>query len=111
MPEEERKAIEVCKELIAENSNDLLNCWDSGEEAKQAISTILYLIEKQQEEIEKKDKIIDELEYIFYNYQLCEYEITDYRYRKCEYIGDDETPPCKDCIKNYFERKVENESR
>lgn len=52
MPEEERKAIEVCKELIAENSNDLLNCWDSGEEAKQAISTILYLIEKQQKEIE-----------------------------------------------------------
>lgn len=35
------KAIEVCKELIAENSNDLLNCWDSGEEAKQAIETVL----------------------------------------------------------------------
>lgn len=59
-------------------------------------------------ELKKKDKIIDELENIFYNYQLCEYEITDCTYRKCEYIGEDETPPCKECIKQYFERKVED---
>lgn len=58
----------------------------------------------------KKDKIIDELEDIFYNYQLCEYELTDCTYRKCEYIADDENPPCKECIKQYFERKVENEN-
>ena len=57
--------------------------------------------------LEKKDKIIEELEYIFYNYQLCEYELTDCNFRKCEYISDDETPPCKECIKEYFEKKVE----
>lgn len=56
-------------------------------------------------ELEKKDKIISELEDIFYNYQLCEYEITDCTYRKCEYIADDEKPPCKNCIKQYFERE------
>lgn len=59
-------------------------------------------------ELQKKDKIINELEDIFYNYQLCEYELTDCTYRKCEYIADDEIPPCKECIKQYFERKVEN---
>ena len=56
--------------------------------------------------LEKKDKIINELEDIFYNYQLCEYELTDCTYRKCEYIADDENPPCKECIKQYFENKV-----
>ena len=56
-----------------------------------------------------KDKIINELEDIFYNYQLCEYELTDCRYRKCEYIADDEIPPCKECIKQYFERKLEED--
>ena len=35
-----------------------------------AIETALKLLEK-------KDKIINELEDIFYNYQLCEYELTD----------------------------------
>lgn len=60
-------------------------------------------------QLKKKDKIINELEDIFYNYQLCEYELTDCTYRKCEYIADDENPPCKECIKQYFERKVENE--
>ena len=56
-----------------------------------------------------KDKIINELEDIFYNYQLCEYELTDCTYRKCEYIADDEIPPCKECIKQYFEYKVEED--
>lgn len=62
-----------------------------------------------QAELEKKDKIINELEDIFYNYQLCEYELTDCTYRKCEYIADDENPPCKECIKNYFEEKATND--
>lgn len=86
----------------------------------EAIETVLKLLEKKDIDIietkeanrqlsidlQKKDKIIDELEDIFYNYQLCEYELTDCTYRKCEYIADDEIPPCKDCIKQYFERKV-----
>lgn len=85
-----------------------------------AIETVLNLLEKKDIdiieakeanrqlsiELQKKDKVINELEDIFYNYQLCEYELTDCTYRKCEYIADDETPPCKECIKQYFERKV-----
>ena len=65
----------------------------------EAIETVLNLLEK-------KDKIINELEDIFYNYQLCEYELTDCTYRKCEYIADDEIPPCKECIKQYFINKA-----
>lgn len=85
--------------------------------------TVLNLLEKKDEtiietkeanrqlsvELQKKDKIINKLEDIFYNYQLCEYELTDCTYRKCEYIADDEIPPCKDCIKQYFERKCEDD--
>lgn len=51
------KAIEVCKELIAENSNDLLNCWDSGEEAKQAIETVLADRERLQKENDRLKNI------------------------------------------------------
>ena len=93
----------------------------------QAIETVLNLLEKKDRTIQqlkdenrtlnrqaqqyfeqgiKKDKIIYELEDIFYNYQLCEYELTDCTYRKFEYIADDENPPCKECIKQYFESKV-----
>lgn len=54
-------------------------------------------------ELDKKDKIINKAVDIIENYQICDYEITDYRYRKCEYIADDETPPCKECIREYLE--------
>lgn len=105
MSEEERKAIEFVKYYMRTYFFEEIAIQDDFD-FEDSIKTALNLIEKQQKEIEKKDKIIDELEDIFYNYQLCEYEITDYTYRKCEYIGDDETPPCKDCIKNYFENQV-----
>lgn len=62
---------------------------------------------KLKDENKRKDKIIDEMAYCIYNHQICDYEITDYTYRKCEYIRDDETPPCKQCIKEYFEKKEE----
>lgn len=110
MTEKEAKAIEYLKhtlkisdELFEEVGDRLIDTSSSLQ-----IETVLNLIEKQKAEIEKKDKIIDELEDIFYNYQLCDYELTDCTYRKCEYIADDEIPPCKECIKQYFEREVEN---
>ena len=89
--EEARETLKIMKENIDKKYLKTRN--------SVAIETALNLLEK-------KDKIINELEDIFYNYQLCEYELTDCTYRKCEYIADDENPPCKECIKQYFENKV-----
>lgn len=89
--EEARETLKIMKENIDKKYLKTRN--------SVAIETVLNLLEK-------KDKIINELEDIFYNYQLCEYELTDCTYRKCEYIADDENPPCKECIKQYFENKV-----
>lgn len=132
MSEEEKKAIDIIKYNDIARP---LACGDITICNIEDLKIALNLIQKQQEEIErlnnlnnhqskeigkavdytfelnteleKKDKIIEELEDIFYNYQLCEYELTDCIFRKCEYISDDETPPCKECIKEYFKRKVE----
>lgn len=122
MNEEEKKAIKSMKRFV-ECKQDMTAVTASE------MKTVLNLLEKKDRTIQqlkdenrtlnrqsqqyfeqgiKKDKIINELEDIFYNYQLCEYELTDCTYRKCEYIADDENPPCKECIKQYFERKVEN---
>ena len=61
MTNEQRKAIEICKEKIIESFYDFPN--PTSIELKdtdvEAIDTILSLIKEQQEEIEKKDKQID----------------------------------------------------
>ena len=130
------EATERCKQIIKDNNEIIkearknrdinsMQLTASLDNDSIAIETVLNLLEKKDKQIEqyqnmlatndmlhvleceKKDKIIDELEDIFYNYQLCEYELTDCTYRKCEYIADDEISPCKDCIKQYFEKKVE----
>lgn len=107
--------IKILKELKEEYSKglerlkdkDLSWCMQQVYELRkkqvQAIENILA-------DLEKKDKIIDELEDIFNNYQLCEYELTDCTYRKCEYIADNEEPPCRECIKQYFKKKVEEDN-
>ena len=101
MIDKEIKAIEYVKYMKEKIDFNKIGYVYGNEE----LETVLNLIQTQQKELKHKDEIIDELEDIFYNYQLCEYEITDCTYRKCEYIGDDETPPCKDCIKQYFKNK------
>ena len=77
---------------------------DNIELMKKAIKTVL-------SELEKKDKVINEMVHTIWNYDICDYEITDDTYRKCEYIADDEEPPCKECIKEYFTNKVEREGK
>lgn len=93
------KATERCKAL----TNPEKSCW-IGISNQKAIETVL-------SELEKKDKVINEMAYAFWNYDICDYEITDDTYRKCEYIADDEEPPCKECIKEYFTNKVEREGK
>lgn len=129
MNEEEIERLNRFKTIKVLYGNTFTIHLEQLEQLQNDIETVLNLLEKKDRTIQqlkdenrtlnrqaqqyfeqgiKKDKIIYELEDIFYNYQLCEYELTDCTYRKCEYIADDENPPCKECIKQYFERKVEN---
>lgn len=69
------------------------------------IDTVLSMLKEQQEENKKKDKIIDLMsEWIS---ERCFYK-DDYS-NSCEIIQDScsKEDNCKDCIKQYFERKVE----
>jgi hypothetical protein len=123
MNEEEKKAIERCKELIKATHS----CW-IGLSNQKAIKTVLNILEKKDKEIQyqkeinkteqnrhkqtekslkgqlqKKDKIIDlmveEFKKIFSEGEPCDldHEMECKKYKEC-----------KDCIKQYFERKVEN---
>lgn len=106
MSEEDKKAIEILKEIT---TNDLLNCWEGGEKEYNAIQTALNLIKSQQKEIEslkqageatetvykmqleKKDKIIDLMATDIYGMQI-----------ECNrYFGNIEE------VKEKFEKKVE----
>lgn len=74
---------------------------------KEYLDTALSLIKEQQEEIEKKDKQIDLMaEWIS---ERCFYK-DDYS-NSCEIMQDScsKEDDCKHCIKQYFERKAEDE--
>lgn len=59
-----------------------------------AIVTVLNLIQKQQEEIEKKDKIIDKMAKAMINY--------DCFIKECKHYAGENGKLCEDCIKEYF---------
>lgn len=69
-----------------------------------AIETVLDLIQKQQKELEKKDKIIDlmakYIEKLDIDEDICMKNIANTDFCNENYTN------CKDCIKRYFERKV-----
>lgn len=111
MTTEQREVIEICKEKIIEpfyafpNPISIeLKDTDVG-----AIETILSLIKEQQEEIEKKDKQIDLMAEMID--ELSEY-YTRYHGKNnefCKEICIEKDIDCRDCIKQYFERKAEDE--
>ena len=105
MTNEQREAIKICEHY----KNILYACnYEKGpERTGQAIETALSLIKEQQEEIEKKDKQIDLMaEWIS---ERCFYK-DDY-INSCEIMQDScsKEDDCKHCIKQYFERKAEDE--
>lgn len=120
MNEEEKEAIEEFKKQYRLSVNvDYI----TTEIRNRYIEVLLNLIQKQEKKIkdlkfkneiykkanDKLEKVVDEMVYCIDNFQICEYEIQDSFDRKCEYIADDEKPPCKECIKQYFYRKVEED--
>ena len=114
MTTEQREAIDTLKEIT---ENDLLDYWEGTERPYNAIQIALSLIKEQQEEIEglknkevlikryfkkcdlikQKDKQIDLMaEFIGQDMMCIRPEI------ECNKMTHD----CKDCIKQYFENKV-----
>ena len=114
-----KEEIEKAKEFMKFYKNDCLNIeinnienyetGNDGEFIYKNIETLLQYTDQLEQENNKLNKINNEMVDCIWNYDICEYEITDYTYRKCEYISDDEENPCKECIKQYFEKKVEKE--
>lgn len=96
MTKEQREAIK--------SLNEFANAKYGAFTAKEG-QTVLSMLQEQQEENKKKDKIIDLMsEWIS---ERCFYK-DDYS-NSCEIIQDScsKEDNCKDCIKQYFERKVE----
>lgn len=116
MSEEENKAIEFLEKFVG-NFYEFPNPTAVSIRDYEAtnIEIILNLIKSQQEKIEKKDKIIDEMADGFFRlYQ--ERPGTMHKFfengKPCKfgYIKEDNECKeinCKPCIKHYFEKKVE----
>jgi hypothetical protein len=71
------------------------------------IETVLSMLQEQQEENKKKDKIINEMARFITNKDIdediCRYQVVEH-YKNEEYGVT--TDVCINCIKQYFERKV-----
>lgn len=107
MTNEQRKAIEICKEKIIEPFYDFPN--PTSIELKdtdvEAIETVLSLIKEQEIEIEKKDKIINEMiEEYEYNDGINTKKFCDEEIRKDKCIEN-----CTICMQQYFAGLVEKE--
>ena len=116
MSDEEKKAIEKIKSFNQYNWE--MNNLKEKEFAKpyfDALDTILNLIEKQQKEIEKKDKIIDLMAEQLAGLKN-EVDILEQGNKDCfipkEYSDIDDCvkkESCKECIIEYFIKKVEEQ--
>lgn len=98
MTKEQEKEIECIKDMINyirfnEKKKYTEQEWFYAQEE------ILNLIQTQQEEIEKKDKTINEMAKQLYILGFC-------KELKCKECNADKF---EECIKQYFERKIENE--
>ena len=112
LSDEEKKAIEIVKGIT---EDDLLDYWEGPEEPYNAIQIVLNLIEKQQKEIEKKDKIIDLMAEQLVGLKN-EVDILEQGNKDCfiprEYSDIDDCvkkESCKECIIEYFIKKVEEQ--
>ena len=79
---------------------------DEADKTNKAIETVLNLIQTQQAEIEKKDKIIDLMAKAIGDEPLPTEEYCIFRNFDCPAVGGNRD--CKECVKQHFERKVEN---
>ena len=108
MSEEEKKAIEWLKYLQETRKEQIRQQAWVGTNTFDAIDEVLNLIEKQQAEIEKKDKIIDEMaEFLEDELTIDTFCIKENCYAD-EYVNG-HCQKCLNCIIEYFTKKVEGE--
>lgn len=108
MTNEQREAIETMQHWIEyeKKHKDEIN---KADELIHIQDTVLSLIKEHQEELKKQDRQIDLMaEWIekhtkYYDEDGCYCEVEK---EICKYDIE-----CKDCIKQYFERKVEDETK
>ena len=109
---EEKKAI---NNLWSSATDVMFNVLYSQEEMQEDIKVALNLIQKQQkeniklkQENEKKDKIIDEIIEIISHYDALDFsDICEKRIVECDKCENERN----NCIKQYFENKVESEDK
>ena len=133
----DKEAIDILKNCIADyvigeycsKCGDFKICESKNEDCyfQQAIDKVLNLIENQKaeiedlklkiqtqkellkmktREIEKKDEIIDLMIKVMIDSSICDYFIK----QNCKHYAGENKKLCDVCIKEYFERKVENET-
>lgn len=126
MTKEQEQAIEMIKEQKAQVEHGIIVMETNPEDYDEYVyndfvewnknaETVLNLIQTQQEEIEKKDKIINEMACTIYDYAnlgklgICDCELEDGKIDLdlCNQTLADRN--CNNCIKQYFERKIEND--
>ena len=110
MTNEQRKAIEICKEKIIEPFYDFPN--PTSIEIKdtdvRVIEIVLSLIKEQEKQLDKKDKQIDLMAKFIEN-NMSEKKIINEICIKSKCNNEEcHEDDLKDCIKQYFERKVED---
>lgn len=99
----EEESIEIFKNWLEYNKKHK-NILREADKIIAVQETILDLIQKLQEENKKKDKIIDLMaEFIDNNLKDCLLNILQEK-GQCE--DTDRFKTCKDCIKQYFEKKA-----
>lgn len=110
MTKEQEEAIEIIDKMI-KSYIEADECGLSNNDFKheiRAMKTVLNMLQEQQEENKKKDKIIDLMARFMTNKDIDE-DIC--RYQVVEHCKDEEhgvtTNVCINCIKQYFERKAE----
>lgn len=108
MTKEQEKAKENVKIFIKSIRSDLVEKSKDNQELANDFETVLSILQEQQEENKKKDKIIEEMARFMTNKNIdediCKYQVV-------EHCKDEEygvtTNVCINCIKQYFERKAE----
>ena len=107
MAEEEKKAV---NNLWSSVTDVMFNVLYSQEDLQKDLKIALNLIQKQQKEIEKKDKIIKRQAIFIANTDIdediCKYQTGKFCKKE---IYEVPLSICVKCVKQYFENKVEGE--